>query len=94
MRRRTLPTDHPDLAVSLNSLGRWLVRNRRFADAEPLLAEAVNLRTRRLGPTAGATTRTAATLAEVYDRLGRTTDAADVRLRHGLPKASATTQPQ
>lgn len=55
LRRRRLPDGHPDLAEGLNNLGSIYGYVGRYAEAEPLLRQAVAIWTETLGPEAADT---------------------------------------
>jgi tetratricopeptide (TPR) repeat protein len=54
-RRRRINPLHPELATTLGNLGAALVARGRFADAEPVLSEAVALHTKVRGPNGAGT---------------------------------------
>jgi tetratricopeptide (TPR) repeat protein len=78
VQRRLLPADHPDVATSLNNLGRVLRREQRFAETEPIYREVLAL-TRRW-PSAGNRFLADALfrLGKVLHQQGKLTETADV----------------
>ncbi|QOJ14515.1 MAG: tetratricopeptide repeat-containing protein [Planctomycetia bacterium] len=70
-RRRVLPGDHPDRAVSLNNLAVVLLDRREFLEASDLLREAIALQRRVLPPghpnLAGSLVNLGAALVELRD---------------------------
>jgi len=50
IRRRTLGTDHPDVAETLNNLGAWYYSQGDYAEAKTLFKQALVIWERTLGP--------------------------------------------
>jgi tetratricopeptide (TPR) repeat protein/predicted Ser/Thr protein kinase len=74
-----LPPDHFSVAVANSVLGRALVRQRRFADAEPVLDAALRVLDKQPGPPSPWLTAARADLAETLEATGRAAQAAAVR---------------
>ncbi len=74
LQRRTRPAGHLDLAVTLTGYGRLLTATHRPREAEPLLREALNIRTARLPERHGLVQETRTALEECLERLGRLPD--------------------
>jgi tetratricopeptide (TPR) repeat protein len=49
MRKRLLGTEHPDVALSLNNLANLYDSQGRYAEAEPLYVQALEIAQRQLG---------------------------------------------
>jgi Flp pilus assembly protein TadD len=67
-----------EIAQVLGGLGRALVRQARFSDAEPLFARVRSIREDRLGPDHPEAAATLHNLAEVFAGLGRFAEAANL----------------
>jgi pentatricopeptide repeat protein len=74
IRQRVLG-DHPDTAVSLNSLANLYVKERRFNEAESLYHQAMAMDSRALGPHNSLSPITLYNLAALKQSLGRLDDA-------------------
>ncbi len=80
LRRSTLPAGHPDIANSLANLGVLCYRQGKLTDAESLLREALSLRIDKLGKEHNLSKSTARNLAQVLEDLGRSDEAAALRI--------------
>lgn len=67
--------DHEETANALNNLGLFLVDQRRFDDAEPLLQQALTLRRKLLGPTNPVTAAALNNLGGLFEPQGRFAEA-------------------
>src|SRR5207253_2392856 len=74
-RRRTVGPNHPTTANVLASLGEMKLEQKRYADAEPLLREAIAIY-EKSAPTDWRRSYTQAMLAATLAGLGRRTEAA------------------
>ncbi len=83
LRRRLLPTGHPDLSASLNLMG-WITHERgRSADAVPFLEDAIRIRRADSARAPGDLSRSLNDLGVVFNALRRY-DEAKVVLREAL----------
>jgi tetratricopeptide (TPR) repeat protein len=73
--RKVFGEQHPSLAVDLSGLGRILMLQKRYVDAEPLLRESLEIRLRRLTPDDERLLKTQATLGECLVAQGRDAEA-------------------
>lgn len=69
---RQLGDDDPRLAGTLDTLGMLYYAQGRFAEAAPILEEALRIFERKLGPDHLTTAATANNLAQVEEEIGRT----------------------
>lgn len=75
LRRRTLGSDHPDVAVSLSNLA-WVCQwQERYGEAEPLHREALAIRRKRLGKEHPEVARSLTGLGASLTAQGRYSDA-------------------
>jgi Arc/MetJ-type ribon-helix-helix transcriptional regulator len=80
-RARTLPADDYHFAISHVIIGLCLTRMQRYAEAEPVLREAVQQLEASRGAAFYQTQRGYATLSELYAALGRKDDAATFKAK-------------
>ncbi len=85
LRRRHLDPDDPELADSLDNLGRLETARARFAEAETLHRESVELRRHRLGERHPELSKSESLLATVLSYRGRL-DQAEALLRSALER--------
>jgi tetratricopeptide (TPR) repeat protein len=93
--RQAVPIDELNVAQGSSGLGRALLGEAKTAEAEPLLRQALEIRTRRLGASQPATAMTADALARLLDDTGRAAEAKAVRSQHVVTagKSVGTSQP-
>src|SRR5205814_8595349 len=89
--RKALPVGHSSTTDATWALGRVLLDEGKFAEAEPLIREVVAIRRQTLGPKAAPTTQAARGLAELLIKTNRLDEAAALRKEYGLP--DPTTRP-
>jgi serine/threonine protein kinase len=68
---KTIGADHVNTATSEYRLGRMLVDDKQYAEAEPHLVRAYEIRTKLLGPDAKPTREAAAQLVKLYEAWGK-----------------------
>ena len=82
-----LGPEHPIHARALENLAKTLLRTDRLAEAHENAAEALRVHEAKLGLGHFWTLDSAASTAEALDALGRSEDAAAMRLRFGIKPA-------
>jgi tetratricopeptide (TPR) repeat protein len=75
IREKTLGSDDPDVALSLNNLASLYVDQGKYAEAEPLFEQALSIYEKTLGSDNTNVARSLSNLAIVYDNQGRYTEA-------------------
>ena len=80
VRERVHGPDHEDVAAILFNLGTNCANEKDDAAAVSYLERALRIRVQKLGPDARETLLTRQRLAEVYQNVGRSTEAADAQL--------------
>lgn len=91
---RALNPRHYLLPVMRSALGECLLRRGEFAQSEALLLPAYEELRGRLGPGNDGTRQTRATLVELYEKTGRSEDAARLQAEPSASAEKASTQPQ
>jgi serine/threonine-protein kinase len=76
----TLPADHTNTAIARIKLGRSLLRQQRYADAERATAAGYAILARQADPAVSYLTAARSDLAAIYDALGRPERAAEFRV--------------
>lgn len=89
-RQRLLPSDHPDLATSLNNAGLFALRQQQFLDAERLLRQALAIRERVLDQTHPDLAATLGLMVRLFQEQGRYDQAQPYELRLAALSPAAT----
>ena len=95
MYQATLPPDHTNIGIAKIKLGRSILRQKRFAEAERESREGYEILTPKLNPAVSWLVSARSDLATAYDSLHRPADAAKWRAeiasveKHAAEKQSA-----
>ncbi len=68
---RKLGADHPDVAHVRTGMGELLTKQNKYAEAEPVLLRALEVRVKAFGETHARTQRTIKDLCDLYERWGK-----------------------
>jgi tetratricopeptide (TPR) repeat protein len=78
---RKLGPDHPDVSHVRTGMGELLTKQKKYAEAEPVLLRALEVRMKAFGETHPRTQRTIRDLGELYEQWDKPAQAAAYKKR-------------
>ena len=85
---RKLGPDHPDVSHVRNAMGELLIKQKKYAEAEPVLLRALEIRMKVFGEAQVRTQKTIRDLGDLYEQWGKPAQARAYRARL-LPAGTA-----